>query len=60
MTRLFCSPGTHGADRPLLSEEEREDAFWEIYRLARTAIEHYTRAEELRRKRLRPDLTTEP
>jgi hypothetical protein len=49
-TRQFMGPIGH-----LLHDAERNDAFREIYRLTRTAIERYTVAEEWRRKRLRPE-----
>src|SRR6185437_13716633 len=39
----------------LLREEKRKDAFGEIYRLTRTAIEQHGEAAERRRKRLRQE-----
>jgi hypothetical protein len=39
----------------LLREEERNDAFGELYHLARAAIESYAEAEEQRRNRLRAE-----
>jgi hypothetical protein len=38
----------------LLGEEERKDAFGELYHLARAAIERYAVAEERSKRRLRP------
>ncbi len=39
----------------LLREEERKDAFGELYHLSREAIERYAEAAGRRRNRLRPD-----